>query len=119
MNHEHLNAVFNRCQEPGHKLEMRSFFADGDENGASACVAGHAAMLAGWKRVRKPSYGDTQSFTSFSVELDGEVRSVYVVAREYLDLTVPQANALFLSVHLRDIDDVRRVIDRWEENVSS
>jgi hypothetical protein len=117
MNREHLNATLARCEEPGHKLAMRAFFTDiHDEHGTSACIAGHAAMLAGWSRVPARTYGTKPVFTSFSVESDGEVRSVYIVAREYLDLTVAQANALFLSTHL-DMSDVRRITDRWEENV--
>ena len=69
----------------------------------TACVAGWAAILNGWR----PMWTDS---TKMLHSATGEVEQVITVARRLLGLTAPQAAVLFTETF--DLADVRRVVER-------
>jgi hypothetical protein len=114
MNKEHFEDVLARIAQPGYRLSQRSYFADSDPEGKIACVAGHAAMLAGWERVVTNDSYDGR----FTVTRGEITRSIYSVAREYLGLTSAEARRLFFDIHAQDAHDIARTAASFEENLS-
>lgn len=68
----------------------------------TACLAGWAAILNGW-RPKRPD-------TIYMINDDGQAESVITVARQVLDLTSEQADELFAQAD--NLDDIRRVVER-------
>jgi hypothetical protein len=78
--------------------------------GTAACVAGHAALLGGWKPVFNPPCGtegcDCHLTTSL-VEKDGQRRGVDLVAVNLLGLAAGTAYELFRGDNT--LADIRRI----------
>jgi uncharacterized Fe-S radical SAM superfamily protein PflX len=79
--------------------------------GTTACVAGHVALLSGWRPVFKApcelAFCDCQTFTS-QVEKDGERRRVSDLAQDLLQIDADTADRLFYGGNT--VDDLHQVV---------
>jgi len=64
--------------------------------GITACVAGHAILLAGWTPDLQESHSNNL-WQAYACEKDDEWRDIDQVAREWLGLTWGQSRILFHS----------------------
>jgi hypothetical protein len=77
----------------------------------TACVAGHVALLSGWRPVFTApcelAWCDCHTATG-RVEKDGESRTVSVLAQELLGIDVDTADRLFYGGNT--VDDLHQVV---------
>lgn len=88
--------------------------------GTTMCFAGHAAVLAGheldwyvssgerWDEVK----GDYVAVYYWTAERVKDGRAIQTVAREELNITAEQADAIFMSTDISDVDTLRNHVDR-------
>jgi hypothetical protein len=102
MNLEKLDEAIAHAEAHPEGHSQAFYFARGFDCGSTACLAGIAALLAGWRPVWtdadvwEPEDDSPGGRSTSTVERDGEQQDVYVVAKDILGLTDRQAGNLFV-----------------------
>jgi hypothetical protein len=89
----------------------QSLYGIQNECGTTACVAGHAVLMAG-DEVEWYNHEDKNQRIMMSVKHDGQWMPVFEAARSVLDLSSQQAIELFYCWD-NDIDVLKGIVKRW------